>query len=93
MEVNNNPDNGLNNLPIHVQKAIYEVFSSSPIREKIIFISKAKYGFDSNFKELADPTGMTIQRIQGIYDNMLFRIQKKSYEFLGVSGHMSGVLI
>jgi DNA-directed RNA polymerase specialized sigma subunit len=80
----------LDNLPENVQKAIYHVFSSISVRDKIIFLSKLEYGNDLTYREISEMTGITFQRTQQLYDGYIGAITN----LVNSSGVMlSGVII
>jgi DNA-directed RNA polymerase specialized sigma subunit len=80
----------LDNLPENVQKAIYYVFSTLSVRDKIIFLSKLEYGNDLTYREISEMTGITFQRTQQLYDGYMSSISNIVHS----SGIMlSGVII
>lgn len=85
-------DMNLDNLPLNVQKAIYSVFSNSATKDKLVFLSRLKYGNDLSYKELSEMMGVSFQRIQQMYDGMIGKISKSPY--IAMSGVIcSGLII
>lgn len=83
-------NSNLDELPDNVQKAIYKVFSSISVRDKIIFLSKLEYGNEMTYREISEMTGITFQRTQQLYDGYLNAISNLVHS----SGVMlSGVII
>ena len=75
----------LDDLPPKVQKAILETFNKAPLPEKLIFLSRIKYGNNFTYKEISEVVNVSIAWIQKIVDDMFHDIRKSPY----VSGMIS----
>lgn len=69
----------LDDLPPNVQRAMYDAFNRASTDEKLIFLSRIKYGNNFTYKEISEVVGVSIAWVQKIVDDMFTDVRRSPF--------------